>query len=93
LLTRGVPAAPAFTVDEFFEDPWAHDNHYFDDYDHPQFGKIRSPHGFATWGTTPAGFERRSPLLGEHSAEVLRDFGFSEERVSKLLAAGAVRQG
>jgi crotonobetainyl-CoA:carnitine CoA-transferase CaiB-like acyl-CoA transferase len=92
LLTRGVPAAPAFTVSEFFEEAWAHENAYFDDYEHPQFGTIRGPHAFATWGTTASGFERRAPLLGEHSAEVLRDCGFDEERVAKLVESGVVRQ-
>jgi hypothetical protein len=31
-------------------------------------------------------------LLGEHSAEVLRDCGFDEERVAKLVESGVVRQ-
>lgn len=91
LLTRGVPAAPAFTVSEFFEEPWARENAYFDDYEHPQFGSVRGPHAFATWGGTPSAFERRAPLLGEHSAEVLHDFGFEDAPIAELLACGVVQ--
>jgi formyl-CoA transferase len=37
---------------------------------------------------TPA----RAPELGEHSADILRDLGFSGEEVKRLAAAGTVLQ-
>ena len=41
-----------------------------------------------------SGGQRRSPtpapVLGEHSAEILRDAGVTEERISRLLASGVV---
>jgi crotonobetainyl-CoA:carnitine CoA-transferase CaiB-like acyl-CoA transferase len=41
----------------------------------------------------PNGYPRRSPLVGEHSVEVLRECGFAEERVAALLADGVIAQG
>ena len=32
----------------------------------------------------------RSPLLGEHTDEVMREFGFSADRIAALKAAGAI---
>ncbi len=92
LLVRGVPAAPALTIDDFFADPWVAQNEYFESFDHPQFGPIRAPRTYAAWGRTPGGLARRSPLLGEHSLEVLRDYGFDEARIAKLVEAGVVVQ-
>jgi crotonobetainyl-CoA:carnitine CoA-transferase CaiB-like acyl-CoA transferase len=92
LLTRHVPVAPALNIDEFFADPWVEANGYFDSYDHPQFGPVRSPHGYATWSRTPGGFPCRAPLLGEHSLDVLHDFGFDAARIAKLIDTGVVMQ-
>jgi crotonobetainyl-CoA:carnitine CoA-transferase CaiB-like acyl-CoA transferase len=93
LLTRGVPAAPALTIDEFMANPWAAENGYFDEYEHPQFGRVKAPRTYADWSRTPGGFPRRAPILGEHSGEVLREYGFDEGRIESLIAAGVVVQG
>jgi crotonobetainyl-CoA:carnitine CoA-transferase CaiB-like acyl-CoA transferase len=92
LLARGVPAAPALSIDEFFADPWVNASGYFDAYDHPQFGPVRGPRGYAEWGRTHSAFPCRAPLLGEHSFEVLRDCGFDEGRIEALRRAGVIRQ-
>ena len=62
------------------------------DTDHPQFGPMRSVRGYATWSRTKAGFDRRAPMIGEHSLEVLREFGVSEDRIAKLQEDGAITQ-
>jgi len=93
LLTKGVPAAPVTATADLFESAWMQQNGYFEDFDHPQFGNIRGPRLLGEFSRTPGGYPRRSPLIGEHSVEVLRDCGFAEERISELLAAGIVRQG
>jgi len=92
LVSRGVPVAPANRVDEVFVDPWLQQNRFTEEYDHPLFGEISGVAGYAELSRTPGGFDGRAPLLGEHSGEVLREFGFSEERVRALIAAGVVKQ-
>ena len=69
-----------------------HENDYFEDFDHPQLGTIRGPKHLGNFSRTPSGYARRSPLIGEHSVEVLRDCGFSEDRITELVATGVVRQ-
>lgn len=92
LLTRGVPAAPAVSTEELFEDPWLLASDYFEDFEHPQFGLIRGPRLLGWFPEMPNGYPRRSPLVGEHSVEVLRECGFDAARIEQLLEAGAVRQ-
>ena len=92
LLARSVPAAPALRPIEWFSDPFAAENHCFDTYDHPQFGPVSGPHAFARFTEAGGEFTRRAPVLGEHSAEVLRDFGFAAARVDDLIARGIVLQ-
>jgi crotonobetainyl-CoA:carnitine CoA-transferase CaiB-like acyl-CoA transferase len=93
MLLRGVPAAPANRTDDVFVDPWLQQNRFTEEYDHPQFGEISGVAGYADFERTAAGFRDRAPLLGEHSVEVLREFGFAEARVEKLIRAGIVSQG
>jgi crotonobetainyl-CoA:carnitine CoA-transferase CaiB-like acyl-CoA transferase len=93
LLTRKVPAAPVTQAADIFEHPWFHASDYFDDFDHPQLGPIRGPKYLGTFEDTPGGYPFRSPLIGEHTVELLRECGFDDERIESLLAAGAIAQG
>ncbi|WP_322796796.1 CoA transferase [Tepidiforma sp.] len=93
LLVRGVPAAAAVSSEELFEDPWLLASGYFEDFEHPQLGTIRGPRLLGWFEGMPNGYPRRSPLVGEHSVEVLRECGFDEGRIARLLEGGAVRQG
>jgi len=93
LLTRGVPAAPAIRLDQVWTDAWLKANRYLDEYEHPIHGTVTGVRTFGEWSRTGGGFERRAPLLGEHSTEVLREFGIDEGRIESLLAAGVVKQG
>ena len=93
LLTKGVPAAPATATQDVFDNSFLHQNDYFQSFDHPQFGPMIGPAYLGHFSRTPSGYARRSPLIGEHSVEVLSEYGFEEARIADLLAAGIVRQG
>ena len=45
------------------------------------------------WSGTPLSIHRHAPRLGEHSREVLREAGYSDTEVERLVAAGATRDG
>lgn len=93
LLTRGVPAAPVTQSGEIFDSPFFHACDYFEDFDHPQLGAIRGPKYLGTFALTQGGYPYRSPLIGEHTVEILAECGFAEERIEALLASGVVAQG
>ena len=39
---------------------------------------------------TPGGVRHRAPLTGEHTAEVLADFGFNESDIETLASSGVI---
>jgi crotonobetainyl-CoA:carnitine CoA-transferase CaiB-like acyl-CoA transferase len=60
---------------------------------HPVLGEVRSIAGPIRLGSSPNRPEQPAPILGEHSEEVLREFGFSADEVDDLLGHGAVLNG
>ncbi len=90
LLAANVPAVPALRGFEAFDDPFLAENGYFQNYLHTMFGPVTGVRGFSQWGRSATGFPRPSPGLGEHTEEILLEFGFSPERIEDLLEAGAV---
>lgn len=92
LLTRGVPVAPAFDKPQFMSDPWVAENDYFGEEDHPQAGRVRAQRTLTEWSRSASGYQRRAPLLGEHTVEVLAEWGFTPGRIESLLASGAAAQ-
>jgi len=53
-------------------------------------GRIRTLAPPVRLSATPSGVERLAPLLGEHTDEVLREFGVSGAELAELHAAGVV---
>jgi crotonobetainyl-CoA:carnitine CoA-transferase CaiB-like acyl-CoA transferase len=92
-LAAGVPAAPALRPEELFDQPWLLAARHLWEFEHPQFGHMAAVRAFAEYSRTPAGWPRRAPLLGEHTREVLVEWGLDPERVEALIAAGAAAAG
>ncbi len=62
-------------------------------YRHPTAGEIRVVAPAVKMSRTPAAVERPAPLVGQHSEEILAEYGFSEAEISAFVAAGAVAPG
>jgi crotonobetainyl-CoA:carnitine CoA-transferase CaiB-like acyl-CoA transferase len=96
VLTRlgdaGAPATPVPTLEETFADPFLHENGYYESYVDPSFGPASGNAGFARFTRTGTAFRRPAPMLGEHSVEVLHDFGIPQARIDALLASGGTAQ-
>ena len=70
---------------EFF---W--ENGYFELRSHPTAGDLITSRGFAIFDGEAMRFERLDPELGEHSIEVLLDFGIPHDQVVRLAESGAI---
>ena len=53
-------------------------------------GEVWEPAPAPRFSRTPGTIRRNPGVIGEHSEEVLRDFGFSEEEIAAKIASGAV---
>jgi crotonobetainyl-CoA:carnitine CoA-transferase CaiB-like acyl-CoA transferase len=89
----GIWAGPVYGYEDLVNDPQIAHNKTFIEYDHPTEGHIKAPGFPMRFSKTPATVERGAPLVGEHTGEVLRQAGFSDERIAALAAAGAIVAG
>jgi crotonobetainyl-CoA:carnitine CoA-transferase CaiB-like acyl-CoA transferase len=57
--------------------------------DHPRAGRTRALGLPIKLSATPGKVTRAAPLLGQHTREVLAEFGFSTVEIEALVASGA----
>lgn len=89
LLAHGIPAGPILSYPEAFDSEHAKVRGMRMEIDHPVEGKVPNI-GFAVkLSGTPQQVRRHPPLLGEHTAQVLADLGFSDEEQARLREQGA----
>ncbi len=59
--------------------------------EYPRAGRTRSIGFPVKVGDTPAQTGRGAPMLGEHTREVLAEFGYPDDDINALFAEGVVR--
>jgi crotonobetainyl-CoA:carnitine CoA-transferase CaiB-like acyl-CoA transferase len=64
---------------------------YFDAVEHPTEGRLRSMSVPSEWSESAPEYRRHAPRLGEHTREVLREAGYSAEKIDSLIEDGAAR--
>jgi crotonobetainyl-CoA:carnitine CoA-transferase CaiB-like acyl-CoA transferase len=79
-----IAAGPIYEFDEVFEDPQARHLGVIAEMAQPGYGTVRMVNFPVRASATPARLTRPAPLLGEHTAEVLGELGFSAEDIARL---------
>jgi formyl-CoA transferase len=75
ILAAGVPAGPIYDFAHVFSDPHTHARHMIEDVEHRVEGRVHTLGFPLKMSDTPPRVRRAPPLLGEHSAEILRELG------------------
>ena len=88
----GVVAGPIYNMEQVYQDPQVLAREMLVDIEDPDIGTIHNIGIPVKLSGTPGKIRRRAPALGEHTTEVLLEYGFSEEEVSGLLTAGVVKE-
>ena len=86
-----VPCGMVNDYDTIWNDPQYVANGTFLEYQHPKAGKVRAVRSPAKFSKTKPELYRHAPDLGEHTDEILTDFGFSKSEISELRSAQVVR--
>ncbi len=82
--------APVYNYAQVTNDDQADANGYLTETDHPKLGHTRVVSCPIDFKATPADSSRPEPALGEHTEEVLRQFGYAEAEVQALRDAAVV---
>jgi len=90
LTKADIPFALAQTWDEVLKDPqaWANDCFYEQEYKHGKRIVVRNPVRYEENGLPPT---LKAPKLGEHTIEILKDLGCSNEKIDELLQSKQIR--
>jgi formyl-CoA transferase len=86
---RDIPCGPILSMKELANEPSLRATGTVVEVDHPKRGKYLSVGNPIKMSDSPTDVTR-SPLLGEHTDEVLAQLGFSPDDVAQLRAQGAV---
>ncbi|MBI3798697.1 MAG: CoA transferase [Deltaproteobacteria bacterium] len=86
----GVPAFTCNTYKDVFEDANLTQRGFFVDIDHPTFGVRTHPGVPWRMSNAPTEITRPSPLLGQHTEEVLKELGYSDGEIEALRQADAL---
>ncbi len=89
----GVPVGPVHTVGEALEHPQTLARGMVVDLQHPRAGKMKSLGCPLHFSRTPTVAPRPAPTLGEHTREVLLEYGYDDAAIERLIAEGAVAAG
>src|SRR2546430_819796 len=84
-----IPAAPINTVAEAVEDVQTRARGLIVQLEHPAIGTAKSIANPIRFSDTPVSFRLPPPLLGEHTAEILRGLGYSAEDTQAMAVESA----
>ena len=80
----GIAAGPIHDYAEVFADPHTRAREMEVTMEHPEEGTVRGLGIPVKLSATPGSVRRAAPLLGEHTAEVLREAGLSDAEIAAL---------
>jgi crotonobetainyl-CoA:carnitine CoA-transferase CaiB-like acyl-CoA transferase len=88
----GVPVGPVHSIGEALAHPQTQARGMVVDLVHPQAGPTKALGCPLHFSETPTSIDRPAPLLGEHTREVLREYGYSDAEIDALASEGAIEE-
>ncbi len=90
LESAGVPAGPIYDLAQVYDDPQVRSREMVVETDHPVSGRTRNIGIPVKLSETPGRFRLPAPILGQHTDEILREFGCADAEIGSLRESGAV---
>jgi crotonobetainyl-CoA:carnitine CoA-transferase CaiB-like acyl-CoA transferase len=89
LAAVGMPAGPVLTIAEMLAHPQVRAREMVVETQHPVVGATQAIGCPIKFSATPGRVARAAPVFGQHTCEVLREFGFDAAEIQALLDSGA----
>jgi len=86
----GLPAGPVLSIAEMHADPQTQAREMITEVQHSKLGPVKTLGAPVKFSETPSAVKRGAPLLGEHTREILAEFGYSDAEISALHEVGAI---
>lgn len=86
----GVPAGPVMNVTEMFDDPHAQARDMIPTVEHSKLGPVRTLGLPIKLSETPGKVASAAPVFGQHTADVLGEYGYSAEQIAAFADEGAI---
>ena len=87
-----IPHGPVNTLEDLLDDEQLKATGFWKEVEHPTEGQLRMTDVPQRFSRTPTELQRLPPQLGEHSSEVLKEAGYSDEEIAALVHAGVTVQ-
>ena len=86
----GVPASPVLSIGDMLKDPQVLAREMVVDVEHSHLGTTKALGSPVKFSATPTSIRHGAPLLGEHTREILGEFGYLDSEIDALVAAGDI---
>ena len=90
LEAAGVPAGPVLNVMQMHADPQARARGMVVDVPHSRLGTVQTIGAAVKFSETPSGVVSGAPVFGQHTREVLMEYGYGDAEIDALVASGVV---
>jgi crotonobetainyl-CoA:carnitine CoA-transferase CaiB-like acyl-CoA transferase len=88
LTEADIPVMPLNTLDDLLDDPHLAETGFFHINEHPSEGRVREMDVPSFWSKSQPEIRLPAPRLGQHSAEVLQEAGYTPAEIDALRTAG-----
>ncbi|MEO5698869.1 MAG: CoA transferase [Casimicrobiaceae bacterium] len=88
----GVPVGPVHSIGEALSHEQTKARGMIVDLDHPKAGATKALGCPLHFSATPTAITRPAPLLGEHTRDLLHDYGYDDAAIDALCADGVVAE-
>lgn len=89
--SAGVPVGPVHTVGQALSHPQTLARNMVVDLVHPQAGPTKALGCPIHFSRTPTQITRPAPMLGQHSRELLREYGYDDAQIDGFVANGVIQ--
>lgn len=89
--SAGVPVGPVHTIGQALSHPQTLARNMVVDLVHPQAGPTKALGCPIHFSETPTQISRPAPMLGQHSRELLREYGYDDAQIDGFVANGVIQ--